>query len=72
MAETLILDRSITRHLSKIEITRQLLQDSIVSMEFHFEKALTDKNQKVAEIILEMLIKTRRMLRELPVKASQS
>ena len=72
MTELTIPHRHITRRLSKVEMTRQFLQDSIVTMEFHLEEALTNRNQETVETILDFLKKIRQMLRDLPVKTSQS
>lgn len=51
-------------HLSKDEIARQLLQESIRIIEYHLENARAEKDQNTIEIIFDMLTKTRRLLRK--------
>lgn len=52
------------RRLSKDEIARQLLEESIRIAEYHLENARADKDQNTIEIIFAMLTKSRRLLRK--------
>jgi hypothetical protein len=72
MSELIIPHCLITRRLSKVEMTRQFLEDSIFAMEFRLEEALVNRNQETVEAVSDILKKMREMLCELPVKASQS
>jgi hypothetical protein len=53
------------QYLSKVEMTRQFLKECIRLMESHLDKARADKNQNAVEIILDQLMKTRGMLRDM-------
>jgi hypothetical protein len=52
------------RRLSKDEIVRLLLEESIRIAEYHLENARADKDQNTIEIIFDMLTKSRRLLRK--------
>jgi hypothetical protein len=62
MSELVIPHRFIDRRLSKAEMARQFLKDSIKTMEFQLEQARSDKNQKDVEAISYILEKMWLML----------
>ena len=51
--------------LSSFEMTRQFLKECIRMMEVHLDQARADKNQNAVEIILDQLMKTRSLLRDM-------
>jgi hypothetical protein len=65
MAEIIRPDCFKPPHLSKVEMTRQFLKECIRIMELHLDKARADKNQNAVEIILDQLMQTRGMLRDM-------
>mgnify|MGYP001547826943 CR=1 FL=1 len=65
MAEIIKPDSFTPRQISKDEIARQFLEDSIQTLGYHLRKACDEKDQFAIEIIFEMLSKIRRMLRDI-------
>ena len=65
MAEIIKFDRFPPHQLSKEEITRLILEQSIQAMDYHVRRACHDKDQSALESLFDMLTSTRRLLRKI-------
>lgn len=65
MAELVKNNHFTTRQLSKNEIARQFLEDSIQTLGYHLQTARDEEDQFAIEMLFEMLSKTQRMLRDI-------